>query len=122
MLSGLAAAYVWGLVKGTAPPAEVTAPTERRVKGVRTRRIRLEGSDKTSGAAFPVTTVPRTLIDLSSLLPLPELARAFHEANVRYRTTPARSSRLGRVRGAETCGEPCTCWPSSAPLLQTQPR
>ncbi len=103
VLSGLAAAYLWGLVKGTAPPAEVTAPTERRIKGVRTRRIRLRDGDRTVWRAIPVTTVPRTLIDLSSLLPLPELARAFHEASVRYRTTPAQvEARLnGRVKGAE---------------------
>jgi very-short-patch-repair endonuclease len=38
---------------------------------------------------IPVTTVPRTLVDLASSLPEPALARACHEAGVLYRTTPA---------------------------------
>jgi very-short-patch-repair endonuclease len=33
--------------------------------------------------------VPRTLVDLSASVSLDELARAFHAANVRFRTTPA---------------------------------
>jgi very-short-patch-repair endonuclease len=101
VLSGLAAAYLWGLVKGTAPPPEVTCSMKRRIRGVQTRRRRIDARDKTVRRGIPVTTVPRTLIDLSSLLPLPELARAFHEANVRYRTTPDQvESRLGRAKGA----------------------
>jgi hypothetical protein len=89
VLSGLAAAYLFGLVKGRAPPPEVTAPTGRRVKGVKTRRRRLDARDTTSWHKIPVTTVPRTLVDVSSLLSLDELARAAHEAGVRHRTTPA---------------------------------
>ena len=36
----------------------------------------------------PVTTVPRTLVDLAGVLALRDLARACHEAGVRYGTTP----------------------------------
>jgi hypothetical protein len=36
-----------------------------------------------------VTTVARTLVDLAAVLDLDDLARACHEAGVRYRTTPA---------------------------------
>ena len=43
LLSGLAAAWLWGLVKGWAPPPEVSAPTERRIKGVKVRRVRRLG-------------------------------------------------------------------------------
>jgi hypothetical protein len=88
VLSGQAAGYLWGLVKGTAPPAEVTAPTNRKVKGVRTRRARSGGTEATTRHGIPITTVPRTLVDLSSLLPLEDLARACHEAGVLHRTTP----------------------------------
>lgn len=88
VLSGLAAGYLWGLVKGTAPPPEVTAPTIRRVKGVRTRRARRRATEATKRHGIPVTTVPRTLVDLSSLLQLEDLARACHEAGVLHRTTP----------------------------------
>jgi very-short-patch-repair endonuclease len=105
VLSGLAAAYLFGLVKGPAPKPEVTAPTERRVEGVKTRRRRLESRDTTSWQRIPITTVPRTLIDLSSLLSLDELARAAHEAGVRHRTTPAQvEAALGRVPRASGSG------------------
>jgi hypothetical protein len=87
LLCDLAAAHLWGLTRGTAPPPEVIAPTERRVKGVKTRRSKgvLRG---TKCRGIPVTTVPSTLVALPSLLSLPELARACHEAGVKYGTTP----------------------------------
>ena len=88
VLSGRAAAYVLGLVRGPAPPAEVTAPTERRVKGVGTRRSRLDPEDRMTWRNIPITTVARTLVDLAAALPLSALARACHEAGVRYGTTP----------------------------------
>src|SRR4051812_28337164 len=37
-LSGRAAAYLWGLIKGDVPPPEVTSPRKHGVKGVRTHR------------------------------------------------------------------------------------
>jgi Transcriptional regulator, AbiEi antitoxin len=90
LLSGRAAGYLLGLLKGSAPPPEVTTPTERRIEGIRTRRARRgDANDATTWGGIPVTTVPRTLIDLSSLLSLPDLARACHEAGVRHGTTPA---------------------------------
>jgi hypothetical protein len=88
VLSGHAAGYLWGLIKGTAPPPEVTAPTNRRVKGIRTRRARSGEINATKWRGIPITTVPRTLVDLSSLLQLQDLARACHEAGVLHRTTP----------------------------------
>jgi hypothetical protein len=90
LLSGLAAAHLHGLVRGAAPPAEVVARTERRIEGVRVHRCRsLAAADATAVAGIPVTTVPRTLVDISSVLSSDALARACHEAGVRYRTTPA---------------------------------
>jgi hypothetical protein len=105
LLSGFAAGYLFGLVKGSAPPPEVSAPTERRVKGVRTHRARnMDARDATRWRGIPVTTVPRTLVDLASLLSLDELARAAHEAAVRHRTTPAQVeqvlARMPRAKGA----------------------
>jgi very-short-patch-repair endonuclease len=88
VLSGEAAGYLWGLVKGTAPPPEVTAPKRRRGKGVRTRHARRAETEATLRHGIPITTVPRTLVDLSSLLQLDDLARACHEAGVLHRTTP----------------------------------
>jgi very-short-patch-repair endonuclease len=53
----------------------------------------LDARDTTSWHRIAVTTVPRTLVELSSLLSLDELARAAHEAGVRHRTTPAQVER-----------------------------
>ena len=88
VLSGEAAGYLWGLIKGSAPPPEVTTPKDRKVKGIRTRRARRGEIEATTWRGIPITTVPRTLVDLSSLLQLEDLARACHEAGVLHHTTP----------------------------------
>ena len=53
---------------------------------------------------IPVTTVEQTLVDIASDLETDELARACHEAGVRYGTTPARVAavlaRRPNARGA----------------------
>jgi very-short-patch-repair endonuclease len=89
VLSGRAAAHLWGLVKGPPPPAVVLTPTERRIEGVRTRRSRrLDAGDVTVFNAIPVTTVSRTLVELGAELSVDALARACHEAGVRHGVTP----------------------------------
>jgi predicted transcriptional regulator of viral defense system len=118
VLSGRAAAHVWGLVKGAPPQAEVITPTERRIEGVRTQRSRhLDAQDVTLFNAIPVTTVPRTVVDLAAEIPEDALARACHEAGVRHGLTPPapswRSSSGGRGPGvhgssAESSRETCT--------------
>jgi hypothetical protein len=86
-LSGLAAAYLLGLIKKPPPLPEVTAPTERRIKGIRIRRSR-RVRNVIEVRGIPVTSVPETLVDLAAVLTEEELARACHEAGVRYKTTP----------------------------------
>jgi very-short-patch-repair endonuclease len=89
VLSGRAAGHLLGLLRGAPPPPEVTTPTERRVEGVTTRRCRaIDRADVMTVRGIPVTSVPRTLVDLAALLTVHALARACHEAGVRYRTTP----------------------------------
>jgi hypothetical protein len=106
-LSGRAAAYLWGLVKGPAPPPEVTAPTKRRVEGITTKRS--QGIERTTHRGIPITTVPRTLVDLASHLSLDALARACHEAGVLHDTTPrqveAVLAKRANARGAATLRE-----------------
>jgi hypothetical protein len=87
VLSGLAAAHLLGLTRGPAPAPEVTAPKQRRVARVRTTCS--PQIDRTTYRGIPVSTVPRTLVDLAATLALDDLARACHEAGVRHRTTPA---------------------------------
>ncbi|MCP9489524.1 MAG: type IV toxin-antitoxin system AbiEi family antitoxin domain-containing protein [Solirubrobacteraceae bacterium MAG38_C4-C5] len=90
LLTGAAAARLLVLVRGAPPPPEVTAPTQRRIEGIVTRRARyaIDLRDATTWRRIPVTTVARTLVDLAAVLGEEELARACHEAGVRYRTTP----------------------------------
>lgn len=90
LLCDSAAGYLLDLLRSrTVPPPEVLTPTARRIKGLRTRRTRrIDPRDATTFKNIPVTTVPRTLVDLAAVLDEEALARACHEAGVKYRTTP----------------------------------
>jgi hypothetical protein len=87
VLSGRAAAYLWGLIKGAMPRPEVVTGTERRIEGITTRRTR-GAVEATTWRGISVTTVARTLVDLAAVLSAEDLARTCHEAGVRYETTP----------------------------------
>lgn len=91
LLSGRAAAHLLGLIVRAPHIPEVTAPTERRIRGVRTRRSRQRtcSDDAIVFRGVPSTSVPRTLVDLAAVAGHVELTRACHEAEVRFRTTPA---------------------------------
>ena len=56
---------------------------------MRTHRVRRNKlTDGTRWRGIPVTTVPRTLVDLAGVLPEDQLARTVHEAEVRHHTKP----------------------------------
>src|SRR2546421_11485097 len=57
LLSGRAAAYLQGLVKGRPPPAEVTTPVRRKTRGLTTRRCRQIARDATILRGIPITAV-----------------------------------------------------------------
>jgi hypothetical protein len=101
LLSGRAAAHLLGLLKGQAPPPEVSTPRRRRIEGVRTRRARRQAA---IWRGIPVTTPAETLVDLAAVLNADALARACHEAGVRHHTTPkqveALLARRPNTRGA----------------------
>jgi very-short-patch-repair endonuclease len=89
LLCGRAAAHLLGLVKRPPSLPEVLTGTQRRPRGVVTHHIRSsDPRDATEWRGVPVTTVPRTLIDLAAVLDAPALARAFHEAVVKHRIKP----------------------------------
>jgi Transcriptional regulator, AbiEi antitoxin len=88
LLAGRAAAHLWGLLKGAAPAPEVVAPTERHIPGVVVYRARRTVAEATARLSIPVTTVPRTLVDLASSLRESALVRVCHEAEVLHGTTP----------------------------------
>jgi very-short-patch-repair endonuclease len=89
LLAGGAAAHLLGILKGGPPKPTVITPKPRRVRGLRTRvRRGLGKRDGTIVLGIPVTTVPVTVIDLAPELSVQDLARACHEAGIRYGTTP----------------------------------
>jgi hypothetical protein len=84
-----AAAHLLVLIRGQAPAPEVMAPKQRSVNGVQTRWSRhIDPRDVTTYRGIPITTVPRTLVDLAATLSFDALSRACHEAEVIYRTAP----------------------------------
>jgi Transcriptional regulator, AbiEi antitoxin len=105
VLAGRAAAWLFGLTRGPVPLPEVLTPTNRRVRGIRTRRSRRRDQrEVTIWKRIPTTTVPRTLVDLPSLLSFDDLSLAVHEADVRHGTRPehiaAVLARYPNARGA----------------------
>jgi len=91
LLSGAAASYLFALLKGKPPPPEVTAPTDRDGARYSPSICR---NDATTWRGIPVTTVPRTLIDIAPRLSEQDLARVCHEAGVLHKVTPAMVERL----------------------------
>ena len=61
--------------------------TERRIEGIETHRTR-KRQRGTEWKGIPTTTVPATLVDLTPSMTEPELAKACHEAQVRFRIKP----------------------------------
>ena len=101
-----AAGYFQAVLRAPTPPApEVLCPTQRSVPGVKTRRCRnIDPVEMATYRGIPITTVPRTLLDLAAHLTEVELARAAHEAWVRHRTRAsyvlAALQRHPRAKGA----------------------
>ena len=89
LLCGRAAAVLYGIVKQPPPKPEVLTPRKRPLAGVNMHRAeRIDPCDVTQCRGIPVTTVPRTIVDLAGELASDELARVVHEAGIRYRVTP----------------------------------
>ncbi len=86
VLSYRSAAALWEIDPRWRTPIEVTAPTERRHRGVRVHHSRtLLREDVTIQFGIPVTTPARTLLDLAGVLDDKALARAVNEAQLRRR-------------------------------------
>ena len=77
----LLAAGGWGLRPDGGALWHVTVPRNRRTNApVRLFRHRLTPDEVTTLDGIPITTVPRTLLDLSSLIPVHQLRRAVEQA------------------------------------------
>lgn len=98
LLGGPAAAFLFAVIRGHVPTPLVLTSTKRRVRGVTTRRSHNLRDDATTWRGIPVTTVPRTLVDLAAILPSDELARACHEAWVKHHTGPEQIEKVLALR------------------------
>jgi hypothetical protein len=88
-ISGHPAAHALGLVKGKVPAPEVVSRRELHIKGLRSARCRkLAREDTMVWKGIPITSPQRTLVDLAAVISAEALARACHEAGVKYGTRP----------------------------------
>jgi hypothetical protein len=82
VLSHLDAAVLWKIYDSQRTRVHVTVLSRRQVHGLWIHRARrLDPRDVTVHDAIPVTTVARTLVDLTDLLPRDRLLRAMREAD-----------------------------------------
>ena len=87
VLSHRAAAAHWGLRHPTA--LDVTVERSRRqLRRIRIHTLPLPDEEVTIERAIPVTSVPRTLFDLASVLRRTQVERAINEAEVQRLTDP----------------------------------
>jgi very-short-patch-repair endonuclease len=97
-----AATSIWHLLETVNEVVDITTPRlNRRRPGIRVHRSRvLDADDIRVVKGIPVTSVPRTLIDLAESRPGREVERAFDEALTRKLTTAAAmSAAIERLRG-----------------------
>ncbi len=91
LLSGRAAAHLHGLLRGDVPKPEVLTTAKSRPEGVTVTRTRaIDPADRDVIGSIPLTTIPRTLVDLAANLGDAALARACHEAVVRDAEMPSK--------------------------------
>jgi very-short-patch-repair endonuclease len=88
-LSHRTAAFIWGFLERTDGLVEVTLVRgDRRPKGVRVHRTRrLERQDTTWRFDLPITTVPRTVLDIAEVLDGSSFERAVEDAFAQKRVT-----------------------------------
>jgi predicted transcriptional regulator of viral defense system/very-short-patch-repair endonuclease len=101
VLSHLDAAALWGILDGAGARIHVTAAWNRRVPGLWIHRARrLDPGEITKKDAIPVTTVARTLVDLTDLLGRDRLLRAIRESEfLRLLDFDSLNAAVQRARG-----------------------
>ena len=83
VLSHRAAGARWGLRQSSGQRIEVTVPRRRYSRpGIQPHVAQLPADEVTVVEGIPVTTPPRTLLDLAAVLPLHALRRSVNEAEV----------------------------------------
>jgi hypothetical protein len=99
-LNRLAAAEHWRVWRYRAP-LSIVVPSRRTIAGVEVHRCtNLDPRDVTAHAGIPVTTIERTLVDLTDELIAEELTNVIHEAAFRRRfSIPATRAAMARANG-----------------------
>jgi very-short-patch-repair endonuclease len=101
-LASLSAAALWEISRWTPDEIFVIAPGHKRSRtDFRLQTCRnLDRRDVTYEHGIPVTTVARTLVDLTEILDAPKLANVIHEAAYRRRfDEPATRAAIARANG-----------------------
>ena len=106
VVSHLSAAVIWGLLTDFGAAIDVSVARHRTSRpGINVHCVRrLDSADTTYRDRIPVTTVPRTLLDLADTASEPALRRATRLAQVDHKTDEdairAQLERAGGRRGA----------------------
>ena len=81
VVSHWTAASRWELLRAMRGPVHINAPSDRRVRGIRTHHVqRLHPQDRAKRDGIPITSVPRTLLDLAAVADERLLRRAVNQA------------------------------------------
>lgn len=105
-LSHLDAASLWEIYDASGPRIHVLARSDRRVPTLRVHRARrVHPADVTERDGIPVTTVARTLVDLTDVLREDRILRAMREAEFkRLLDHDALNAAVQRGRGRRDIG------------------
>jgi very-short-patch-repair endonuclease len=83
VLSHRPAGALWGLCRSQGWP-EATVPAQRRPRrGIVLHRSELPADERTVHDGIPVTTVPRTILDLATVLDVRGVEKAINEAEIK---------------------------------------
>jgi very-short-patch-repair endonuclease len=87
LLSHRSAARIWRLIPAASALVEVSGPRNSRPReGIVAHRSRVPEDERSVVDGIPVTTVPRTILDLATVATRRQVERAFNEAEVQRLT------------------------------------
>lgn len=114
-LSFRSGGMLWNIRRTERGLIEVTSPHRGRGRpGIQRHHAELPPDEVTGHQGIPVTTVPRTLLDLATVLTPHQLARAVNEAEVQRLWIPSPSmSCWSATHGAPECRPSGPSWASA---------
>jgi very-short-patch-repair endonuclease len=83
LLARRTASAAWGIRRSEGRP-EVAIPRQRRARrGIVFHRSRVPADERTTHNGIPITTVPRTILDMATVLDVRGIERAINEAEIK---------------------------------------